>query len=190
MHASHSISLLTVCLMLAGCSSGPKPGDTISLQKAQTEAAEYRLGTGDRLRVTVFNEDNISGTYAVSPDGNIALPLVGAIPAAGKTIPEFQADVTTTLQDGYVQDAKVSVEATNLRPYYILGEVNKPGKYSYTPNLTVMDAVATAEGFTYRANTSSVYIKRANEPAEQALTVTSTTAVRPGDTIRITERFF
>lgn len=189
-----SLTASTIFLFLAaavsGCSGGPRPGDATALEQAERQAVAYQLGTGDRLRVTVFNEDNISGTYTVSADGTIALPLVGNIPAAGKTIPQFQADVTRKLEDGYVQEPKVSIEATNLRPYYILGEVNKPGKYSYAPNLTILDAVATAEGFTYRADTSTVYIKRAREVAEQTYPLTSTTAVYPGDTIRITERFF
>jgi polysaccharide export outer membrane protein len=98
--------------------------------------------------------------------------------------------VTARLKDGVVQNPSVAVTASDLRPYYILGEVNKPGRYSYEPNLTVMDAVATAQGFTYRADQSDVYIRRAREASEKQYDLTSTLAVRPGDTIRISERYF
>ncbi len=120
----------------------------------------------------------------------MSLPLVGDIPAAGKTAREFGAAVEIALKDGYIKEPKVSVEVLTYRPFYILGEVMKPGEYPYTNSLTVLNAVATAEGFTYRADTKKVFIKRANENEERPYPLTTTTPVAPGDTIRIGERFF
>lgn len=151
---------------------------------------DYRLGAGDKIRVIVYGEDSLTGEFFVGGSGKVSLPLVGEVQATGLTIKEFQAEVTTSLQQGYLKDPKVSAEVLNYRPFYILGEVNKPGEYPYTNGLTVLNAVATANGFTYRANTKKVFIKRAGDAGEHEYPLTSVTAVAPGDTIRIAERFF
>jgi len=116
--------------------------------------------------------------------------LIGEVQAAGLTISQFQEEISNELRKGYIKEPRVSAEVLNYRPFYILGEVNKPGEYPYTNNLTVLNAVATAEGFTYRANKRMVYIKRAEDPAEQPYPLTPLTKVAPGDTIRIGERYF
>jgi len=120
----------------------------------------------------------------------VSFPLIGDVPAAGLTIPELQKAIETKLADGYLKEPKVSAEVLNYRPFYILGEVMKPGEYPYTSGLTVLNAVATAEGFTYRADTHKVYIKRATSLGEHEGPLTTATPVEPGDTIRIGERFF
>ena len=180
---------LTFGLALAGCAAnGPVSGSRQALQEAL--ATPYSLGTGDKLHITVFGEDNLSGDYTVSPEGDVSLPLAGSIHAAGLTIPQFQKSVTDALGHGYVQDPRVAVDTLSLRPYFILGEVNKPGQYSYIPDLTVMSAVAAAQGFTYRADMSYVYIRHARDPSEQEYPLTATTMIAPGDTIRVTQRYF
>jgi len=174
---------------LSGCSAdGPITGSSEVLQKAQE--TPYRLETGDKLHITVFGEANLSGDYIVSSDGNIALPLVGNIRATGLTIPQLQQTVTNSLSDRYVQNPRVTIDESTLRPYFILGEVNKPGQYSYVPDLTALGAVATAQGFTYRADMSSIFIRHARQASEQQYRLTSTTMIEPGDTIRITQRYF
>jgi protein involved in polysaccharide export with SLBB domain len=150
----------------------------------------YTLGAGDKLRITVFGEDTLSGEYLVPGEGNIAFPLVGGVRATGLTVDELQREIEAKLRDGYLKDPHVSIEVLNYRPFYILGEVMKPGEYPYTNGLTVLNAVATANGFTYRADTRKVYIKRANAPREVEYPLKTTTPVGPGDTIRIGERFF
>lgn len=175
---------------LAGCASGPVAGSPDAVRQARDAAQNYRLAAGDKVHVAVFNEDNLSGDFVVAPDGKVALPLAGGVQAAGLTLPQFQQAVTARLKDGVVQDPNVTVTANELRPYYILGEVNKPGKYGYTPDLTVMNAVATAEGFTYRADMSTVYVRHAADSSEKEEPLTATAAVLPGDTIRITQRYF
>ena len=151
---------------------------------------QYRLGAGDKIRIIVFGEDSLTGEFYVSDSGTIAFPLVGAVKAGGLTIPELQQNITDKLADGYLKMPRVSAEVLNYRPFFILGEVMKPGTYPYTTGLTVLNAVATAEGFTYRADTKKVYIKRAASDKESAQPLTSSTEVQPGDTIRIGERLF
>jgi protein involved in polysaccharide export with SLBB domain len=164
---------------------------------AQSEAAaegralyEYRLGSADKVRITVFGEESLTGEFLVSGSGRISMPLIGEVPASGLTVAELQTAIEVKLADGYMKMPKVSAEVLNYRPFYILGEVKKPGEYPYTNQLTVLKAVATAEGFTYRANTRRVFIKRAEASTEQEFPLTQATVVEPGDTIRIAERFF
>jgi polysaccharide export outer membrane protein len=158
--------------------------------KAVRVIPAYRLGADDKIRVITFGEDALSGEFMIGGSGKVSLPLVGEVAAAGLTIPEFQKEVETALKDGYLKDPHVSVEVLTYRPFYILGEVQKPGEYPYSNGLTVLNAVATANGFTYRANTKKVFIKRADSTTEEEYPLTSTTPVAPGDTIRVAERFF
>lgn len=151
---------------------------------------DYRLGSGDKIRVITFGEEALTGEFFVGGSGNVSLPLVGEVKAAGLTIPEFQTAIETVLKDGYLKDPRVSIEVLNYRPFYILGEVESPGEYPYTNGLSVLNAVATAGGFTYRANTRRVFIKRADSSLEREYPLNPQTPVAPGDTIRITERFF
>ncbi len=183
-----------VCVIgLASCATGPAPslggGEIIPANQLRS-GSEYRLGSGDQLRVIVFGEEDLSGEFVVDGGGQVSLPLVGEVSANGKTVREFQRAVVAKLKEGYLTDPRVSAEVLNFRPFYILGEVSTPGEYPYLSGLTVMNAVATAEGFTYRADTRKVYIKRAGEVGERAYTLTTETPVQPGDTIRIGERFF
>ena len=152
-------------------------------------ANDYRLGAADQLRITVFNEPGLTGLFVVGSQGTIAYPLVGDIRAAGLTVAEFTEALRTALGQ-YVRSPSVSVEVANYRPFFILGEVTRPGTYPYAVDLTVLNAVATAGGFTYRANQRRVYIRHASESDERAYPLTPSTPVLPGDTIRIGERLF
>ncbi len=154
------------------------------------EVPEYRLGSGDKVRVITFGEESLSGEFFVGGSGKVSIPLVGELPALGLTAREFQASVETALKEGYLKEPRVSVEILNYRPFYILGEVEKPGTYPYTSGLSVVNAVATAGGYTYRANTKRVFIKRPESDSEEEYPLESNTPVAPGDTIRIAERFF
>lgn len=169
--------------LIAACSTVPStPAD----EAMQTE---YQLGPGDQLRVTVFGETDLTGSYVVGSQGSIAYPLVGEVHAAGLTVPQFSTALQHALE-AYVRQPNVSVEVANYRPFFILGEVSRPGTYPYSANLTVLNAVATAGGFTYRANEGRVFIRHANEQVEHSYPITIATPVLPGDTVRITERFF
>jgi protein involved in polysaccharide export with SLBB domain len=163
--------------------------------KSESSAArhvpDYKLGSGDKLRISTFGEESLTGEFVVSGTGQVSIPLLGEISAVGLTAREFQARMEAALRQGdFLKDPRVTVEVLTYRPFYILGEVNKPGEYPYTNGLTVLNAVATAEGFTYRANKKKVMIKRAADEKEEDFELTGTTPVAPGDTIRIPERFF
>lgn len=151
---------------------------------------EYRLGVADKVRVTVFGEAALTGEFLVGSNGKMSLPLIGETQAQGLTITEFQDEVAAALRDGFITEPRVSAEILTYRPFYILGEVNTPGEYPYTNDLTVLNAVATAGGFTYRADNRNVFIKRADGDAEEQFPLTTGTRVAPGDTIRIRERLF
>jgi protein involved in polysaccharide export with SLBB domain len=150
----------------------------------------YKLGTGDKVRIIVFGETNLGGEYVVDGSGFIRLPLVGQLKAIGLTVGEFEQEMITLLKDGYLIDPRVSVEVTNYRPFYIMGEVNKPGEYPYVSDMSVLNAVALAGGYTYRANQSSVYIRRNGDATEQSMPADQNSKINPGDIIRVRERFF
>lgn len=152
----------------------------------------YTLGTGDQLHIIVYGEDKMTGQYAVGSDGTVALPLVGNIPASGKTVMEVQTAIIAALAQGYVLEPHVSVEMLNYRPFYILGEINKPAQYPYVEQMTVAEAVATAGGYTYRANKGAVYIRHKGESTEHRYELSGGKSVwiLPGDTVRVGERYF
>ena len=183
------VSFLSV-LLIAACAStstGPTPTDAAP---NMFDRVEYRLGAGDQLRIIVFGEDDLSGEFVVDGRGTVSLPLIGEIDAGGLTPREFQQAFAAALRDGYLNDPRVSVEVINFRPYYILGEVEAAGEYPFSDGLTVMNAVATAGGFTYRANRRVVFIRHAGSDQEVEVPLLAVTEVQPGDTIRIGERFF
>jgi protein involved in polysaccharide export with SLBB domain len=151
---------------------------------------DYKLGSGDRVKIAVFGEDALGGEFAVSGEGKLSLPLIGEVYVQGLTAPQVQVRLQEAYQEGYLREPRVNVEILNFRPFYILGEVKKPGEYPFTNGMTVVNAVALAEGFTYRANQKQVFIRRANGEKEERVPLTSNLLVSPGDTIRIGERYF
>ena len=148
----------------------------------------YRLGSGDRLRVIVFGEDDLSGEFDVDGTGTVSFPLIGQVHALDRTLRSFERAVADMLRDGYLRDPRVSAEVLNYRPFYIIGEVEHGGEYPFTSGMHVLNAVAVAGGYTYRANTSRVFITRRGE--ERAFPATAASTVQPGDLIRVPERFF
>ncbi|WP_371134088.1 polysaccharide biosynthesis/export family protein [Brevundimonas sp.] len=185
---------LLLAMTLASCAQGVMASGVAVASADDPEVSrlieEYRLGVADKVRVTVFGEAALTGEFLVGGNGKISLPLIGETQASGLTISEFQAEVAEALRNGFITEPRVSAEVLNYRPFYILGEVNSPGEYPYTNSLTVLNAVATAGGFTYRADNRRVYIKRADADAEAEYPLTTATRVAPGDTIRIRERLF
>ncbi len=184
---THLLLAVTAAVLLAGAAHAQGPSADPASDR---EGYEYRLGAADKVRITVFGEQDLTGEFLVSGAGRISMPLIGEVPAVGLTVAELQTAIEAKLADGYMKMPRVSAEVLNYRPFYILGEVKKPGEYPYTNKLTVLKAVATAEGFTYRANTRRVFIKRAEAADEAEFPLNQETEVEPGDTIRIAERFF
>ena len=181
--------LLLAALTFVPLTSEAQAQDAPAAQAVAASTA-YKLGPGDKIRVITYGEDKLTGEFLVDGSGMISLPLVGSLKVGDLTPQQLQTVVETQLKQGYIKEPRVSVEVLTFRPFYILGEVNKPGTYPYTNGLTVLNAVATASGFTYRANTKRVYIKHLGEATEDRVPLTPSLAVAPGDTIRISERFF
>ncbi|MGH6967993.1 MAG: polysaccharide biosynthesis/export family protein [Stellaceae bacterium] len=150
----------------------------------------YRLGPGDQVRITVFGQQDLTGTYQVDGSGMLAFPLIGRLHAGGMTAAQLQQAITHKLSPDYIRNPSVSVEVMNYRPFYVLGEVNKAGAYPYVSGMTVLNAVAFAAGFTYRAKDDDFKIDRTENGQHTVITANDNTPVRPGDVITIPERFF
>ncbi len=157
---------------------------------AASAGYEYKLGSGDKIRVIIFGEPDLSGEFTISGDGIVSLPLIRDVRAGGLTASQLQANVENAFKEGYLKDPRVSIEVLTFRPFYILGEVVKPGEYPYSNGITVVNAVALASGYTYRANQKKVFIRHAGATVEEEVPLSSATPVAPGDTIRIAERYF
>ena len=156
---------------------------------ARAEAG-YLLGPGDKIRVTVFGHEDLSGEFEVDAAGNVALPLIQSVPAQGLTPMALEKEISSRLEPDYLRDPKVSVEVLTYRPFYIYGEVMKPGSYPYVNGMTVHNAIALAGGFSYRARTSSVRLRRTKDGQQSESDVPLETSVMPGDVIEVRERYF
>lgn len=150
----------------------------------------YRLGPGDQVHIIVFGQQDLTGTYQVDGTGMLAFPLIGRVHAGGLTAAQLQQMITHKLSPDYIRNPSVSVEVMNYRPFYILGEVNKAGAYPYVSGMTVLNAVALAGGFTYRAKDDDFKITRNENGRHEQIQADDDTPVRPGDVITIPERFF
>jgi protein involved in polysaccharide export with SLBB domain len=148
-------------------------------------ADAYRLDTGDKVRVIVFGEDDLGGQFQIDDKGFIRLPLIGQLKAAGSSPKELEGDIAAALGNGYLNNPRVSVEVTDYRPFYILGEVNKPGQYAYVNDMSALNAVALGGGYTVKASDSWVYVRRDGQNKEVRLAADATTKIHPGDVVRI-----
>lgn len=150
----------------------------------------YTLGPGDRIRITVFGHEDLSGEFVISETGAVSLPLAGTLSFGGATAAEAELSVVEALKPDYLLDPQVSILIVEYRPFYIIGEVNNPGSYPYVNGMTVNEAVALAGGFTYRARTNQVAVIRATDPSRTERTIPVTGMLRPGDIVKVSERFF
>ncbi len=159
----------------------------ISLSPRATDASgAYRLDVGDRLRITVFGHKELSGEFTVSGAGEVVMPLIGGVVGRGLTTAELAQAIVGRLRPDYLVNPRVSVELLGYRPFYILGEVKKPGNYPYVEGMTVLNAVALAGGFAPHAKRDKVLIERGGKQFRAAVGV----RVHPGDIITVRERFF
>jgi polysaccharide export outer membrane protein len=150
----------------------------------------YKVGAGDRLTIRVAGESDLTADYLVDGSGNISLPYIQTVYIAGMTTPQVEKLVTARLRNGYLRDPKVSVQATALRPFYILGEVTTSGSFAYQNGITVQNAIAIAGGYSTRADQGSVLITRKNVTGTATHRVPVTTQIYPGDIIYVRERWF
>ncbi|ESR23287.1 polysaccharide biosynthesis/export family protein [Lutibaculum baratangense] len=185
-----SARILMLCVLLATALAGCAGQTRIDDRFAASLSDPYRLGSGDQLRVVVFGQEGLTNSYLVDAVGNISMPLVGTIPAQGRTPQEIERAVTSALAGGYLRNPSVSVQVETYRPFFILGEVRNPGKFTYVDELTGRRAVAIAGGFTPRAVERQIEISRVVDGVVMEARVPIDYPVLPGDTIRVLERWF
>ena len=154
------------------------------------EQGEYHLGAGDRVRVTVFGHEDLSGEFEVGAAGTIAMPLIGEVGAVNLTPQQLQAAIAQALKPDYLKNPRVGVDVLTYRPFYIIGEVKEPGSYPYVSGMRIVNAVALAGGYTYRADTDDLLIRRAADPSGAKVEAKPDTVVLPGDVIEVPERYF
>lgn len=175
-------------------SDGRQPYDPRGDYQGPTSAdrinAGYRLGPGDKIRVTVFGQTDLSGEYQVDGSGMVRLPLIGTLRATGSTAPVLEQGITSALADGYLKNPRVNVEIATYRPFYIIGAVNRPGQYAYVDNMDALNAVALAGGFTDQAIQSTLYIRHEGSTVEEPVETRELTHVVPGDVIRVKTSLF
>jgi len=156
----------------------------------QPPGTEYRLSMGDKIRITVYGHEDLSGEFEIDTAGKVSLPLVGDVEADGRTANEFESAIIAALRPDYLRNPRVSVELLDYRPFYIFGEVKSPGSYPYSSGMTVISAIAVAGGFTYRARKNRIQIVRGSDDNRVELQVNDDTLIQPGDVIEVPERFF
>lgn len=150
----------------------------------------YRIGTGDRLKITIYNNEKLSGEYLVGGDGKIGLPMLGRVAVGALTIDEVTTLLVARLADGYFLNPNVTVDMAQYRPVYILGEVQKPGQYAYSEGMTVYRLVAQAGGYSYRANRKKMELRPDSQAVGAPRQISDDALVQPGDTVIVRQRYF
>src|ERR1700687_772021 len=152
--------------------------------------AAYRLDAGDKLRVVDYGQEGLTNTYAIDAGGSITMPLIGAVPARGRTPADLALQISAKLRNGYIREPSVAVEIEAYRPFFILGEVAAPGQYPYVPNMSVESAVAIAGGFSPRARRDRVTATHTDRSGSMRVVVPLGPALSPSDTVLVGERWF
>ena len=150
----------------------------------------YRLGPGDRIRIDVYNQADLTGEYTLDGSGRFSMHLIGSLDARGQTAAELQLAIVDALRPDYLVNPRVSVHVLTYRPFYIIGEVSSPSAYPYVDGMTYLNAIAIAGGYTVRAKEDIVYVIRAGDPEEDEVRLAVSERVQPGDIIRVDERMF
>ena len=163
---------------------------TSAQQTSTQQTGDYTLASGDKVRITVFGEPDLTGEYELDGSGYVRLPLLGQIKAAGLSAHGLEGVLTQTYANGYLKEPRIAVEITKYRPFYIIGEVNKPGEYPYVNGMTTLNAIALAGGFTPRARESTLYVRRKGALREQPMRADGVTKIEPGDVVRVSETGF
>lgn len=179
-------SVLLIALSLNACGTADR-----ALGVLPDDNQPYQLDTGDKLRVTVFGHDNLTNSYTVDGSGRISMPLIGQIPAKDLTTASLGQSIEQRLKAGYIREPRVTVDVDTYRPFFILGEVTTAGQFQYVNGMTVQTAVAIAGGYSPRADQKRAIITR-KLPGGEIITgaVDISAPVRPGDSVKIPERWF
>ncbi|MBY3132549.1 polysaccharide biosynthesis/export family protein [Rhizobium laguerreae] len=181
-----ALSLAAMTAALSGCTTykpAPKAFNEATIQP-------YTLDSGDRLRITVFDQQSLTNTYTVDQAGYVAFPLIGQVPARGRTLQQLSGQIAQKLQQGYLRDPDVTIDVDRYRSVFIMGEVGQPGQYAYVPGMTVQNAIAVAGGFTSRANQRMVDVTRKINGQVLTGRINTSGPIIAGDTIYVRERLF
>jgi polysaccharide export outer membrane protein len=184
---------LGLLLALAGCarqSDVPMAASATAAVGAGLDLEAYRLGPGDKLKITIFGHPQESGNFEIDGLGYLPYPLLGRVPAKDKTVAQLTEYLKVELNRTFIVDPRVSVEVLNYRPFYIYGEVNRAGSYPYVSGLTVRRAVAIAGGFTRRAREAPVTLVREDRSGVMKYDAQLEVPVLPGDIIEVERRLF
>ena len=171
-------------------SHAPLPAGYAAVPMPVAYNSAYHLDAGDKLRVVVYGQEGLTNSYAIDAGGSITMPLIGSVPARGRTPAGLAADITAKLRNGFIREPSVAVEIEAYRPFFILGEVAAPGQYPYVPNMSVESAVAIAGGFSPRARRDRVTLTHTDASGSMRVVVPLGTALSPGDTVLVGERWF
>jgi protein involved in polysaccharide export with SLBB domain len=178
-------------LQVAGCYTdyGPIAAEPEPILRSSSVATTLQAGA--TVKVTVYGEEGLTGPYTINPSGEIVMPLIGSVRAAGLTRSDLEREITRKYASGkFLSEPKVIVDVASYLPIYIVGETLRPGAYPYTAGLNILTAVTLAGGFTYRASKSSVLIQHAGETVWQEYPLSASVSIAPGDLIRLPERYF
>lgn len=190
------VLLLALSPVLSGCSARLGSLTSVDQEPARSRSAisaglsDYRLDAGDRVRLTVYGEPNLTGEFGLDGAGRVGVPLIGTVRAGGLSAAELEQRIADRLSPDYLKDPKVTVEVVTYRPFYIVGEVKSPGSYPYVNGMTAINAVALAGGFTYRARETSFVIDRDTKGAARQIAAQPGSEVLPGDVVIVPERYF
>jgi polysaccharide export outer membrane protein len=192
----HRFLIAAPCLLafLCGCTNhaplgAVETGAIVSEIPAES-AGPYQLDTGDKLRIFVYGQPNLSRGYTVEHDGTVSVPLIGRIRARGRTAKQLEGSIAAALGSDFIRDPQVSVDVLQNRPFFILGEVKTAGQYAYVSGMTVETAIAIAGGYSERASDRSFRLTRQINGSVQTSEVPATFVLRPGDTVTVYERYF
>ena len=157
---------------------------------AQPTDSDYKLGPGDRIIIKVFGEEDLSMDVRINDTGRLNYPFLRELVVQGLTVTELEQLITRGLKDSYLRDPTVTVLIAEYRPFFVNGEVQRPGGFPYQPKLTVEQAIALGGGFTQRASHSRIDVIRASDPQHKAARIELTDPVFPGDIITVKQSIF
>jgi protein involved in polysaccharide export with SLBB domain len=181
--------LFLAMFVLAACDSDSTP--IVPMAAAGSPGDSNKLGPNDRLRITVFGQPTLTGEYTLDGNGVLAFPLIGNVPANGVTTSQLQQAIAAKLKPDYMLNPNVSAEVITRRPFYVIGEVQKPGNYPYVSDMTAVNAIAMAGGFTRRARKNDFYIRRLDKDGKVVrIEANVGTVLQAGDTLEVRERLF
>ena len=187
------VMVTAIALAVASCADGNSSGPglaAIEQGASSLDSRAYRLGVGDKIKITVFGEQELSGPLEINVLGNVPAPLIGEVPAKGRTVDEVKSAIARSLANGYLVDPKITIEVLTYRPFFIHGEVRNSGEFPFKNGIRLRDAIAIAGGYTYRADKNFVLLTREGAAQEVKVPLPNDVIVLPGDNLRIPERFF